>query len=42
VGNYSGPYTDMAEFTHFVVEGTYEKGSLNEARRALQRLERLW
>jgi hypothetical protein len=40
-GNPAGSHNDMAEFVHFVVEDVYEKGNLDETRRAFQLLEKL-
>ena len=37
----SGPYSDMGEFARFVIEDAYEKGNLDETRRAFQFLEKL-
>jgi hypothetical protein len=36
-----GSYMDMAEFVHFVVQDLYEKGNLDETRRAFRFLEQL-
>jgi hypothetical protein len=41
-GNPPGSYMDMAEFVDFVVEDLYEKGAIDETRRAFQLLERLF
>lgn len=41
-GNSAGSYNDMSEFVHFVVADVYEKGNLDETRRAFQLLERLF
>ena len=38
-GKAQGSYMDMAEFVHFVVKDLYEKGNLDETRRAFQVLE---
>jgi hypothetical protein len=35
----SGSYLCMGEFVHFIVEGLYERGNLDETRRAFQVLE---
>lgn len=40
-GNPAGPYIDMAEFVHFVIEGVHEKGKLDETRRVFQLMEKL-
>ena len=40
-GKAPGSYMDMAEFVHFVVQDLYEKGNLDETRRAFQFLEQL-
>ncbi len=40
-GKSAGAYNDMAEFVHFIVEDVYEKGNLDEARRAFLLLEEL-
>lgn len=40
-GNPGGPYSDMAQFAHFVIEDTYEKGKLDETRRAFELMEKL-
>jgi hypothetical protein len=40
-GKASGSYNEMAEFVHFVVEDLYEKGRLDETRRAFQLLDGL-
>jgi len=40
-GNSAGPYNDMGEFVHFVIEDLYEKGKLDETRRVFQLLEKL-
>ena len=40
-GQAQGSYMDMAEFVHFVVEDLYEKGNLDETKRAFQYLEQL-
>jgi hypothetical protein len=40
-GEPAGPYNDMAEFVHFVVEDLYEKEDLDGVRRAFQLMERL-
>jgi hypothetical protein len=37
----AGSYLDIAEFVHFVVEDLYEKGKLDETRRAFQLMEQL-
>lgn len=41
-GKPMGPYIDMAEFVHFVVEDLYEKRAIDETRRVFQLLERLF
>ena len=38
-GDSCGPYIDMAEVVHFVVEDVYEKGNPDEARRIFEFLE---
>ena len=40
-GNSGSSYNDMGEFVQFVVEDLYEKGNLDETRRAFQLLEKL-
>lgn len=41
-GEPGGHYIEMAEFVHFVVEDLYEKGNLNETRRAFDCVEKLF
>jgi hypothetical protein len=41
-GESAGSYNDMSEFVHFVVEDLYEKGLIEEVRRAFQVLEDLF
>jgi len=41
-GEPAGAYNDMAQFVHFVVEDLYEKGKLDEIRRAFESLEKLF
>jgi hypothetical protein len=41
-GEPAGPYNDMAEFVHFVVEDLYEKSRTDEVQRAFQVLEALF
>jgi len=40
-GEPGGPYSDIAQFAHFVIEDTYEKGKLDETRHAFELLEKL-
>ena len=40
-GEPAGPYNDLAEFVHFVVEGLYEKGKRDEVCRVFGLLEKL-
>jgi hypothetical protein len=40
-GTSSGPFTEMAEFVHFVVLDLYQKGNLAETRRAFELFEQL-
>lgn len=41
-GEPAGSYNDMAEFVHFVVEDLYEKGQIDDVRRAFELLETLF
>lgn len=40
-GEPAGPYNDMAEFVHYVVEDLYEGGTLEDVRRAFEFMGRL-
>jgi hypothetical protein len=40
-GEPAGPYNDMAEFVHFVVEDLYDKGKLDEVRNVFLFMEQL-